>query len=881
VGTGLACSSAERGARGERRARLPASAALVVLVALACTAALAGYYRLRGPVLRQEALERQQRIADGLARRLSADFATAEQLVRTNAALAQGLEGDRTEAERVLRALVGSASTATVYGAGLWFEPYAFQSDIRYFGPYVHRDRSGGEGLVLTYEWCTEAYDYPSHQWYLDAVAATGATAYSEPYFDVDYVYVTTSRSILDNQGRVRGVATVGMVVPTLRETVAAVAEADVDAVCVTTAKGAVLLHPDEAGLLDMAASLGLPAKSVVDVDIDTMRLYEARRGRGGWVENAATVEPVGWTVHVFADPVPLFGAERTLRHAVEALVVGVWLLGLLATVGLVVVGEQARRATRRSEELTEEVDSLRRAQEALRRSEERFRAVFDNAAVGIFVIDGSGRYVRANERWTDMLGIPFEALREVPPTDLLHPDGRERGVATLERLLRGELHSHREEARCLRPDGALLWVDLLTSTMPGSSPGERTVLGVAVDITAAKLAEEERRELNQRFHRMQRLESIGVLAGGVAHDFNNILAAVIGYTELAIGGLPPASVEHSHLGNVLSAAERARNLVRQILAFSRQTELQPRAVRLQDVLAEALAFARASLPTTIEIEARSDPDCSSVLADPTQVHQVLMNLFTNAAHAMRDGGGTLTVALEQVALASDRAVWLGLPAGGDYACVTVHDSGCGMDATTRERVFEPFFSTKSVGEGTGLGLSTAHGIVTSHGGAIELESEPGLGTTFRVYLPCVPDAEQLQEAEAEPIPRGSGRVLLVDDDEAVAHATERMLLMLGYEVTTRTDSTSAIGLIESTPDAYDIVVTDLTMPRATGLEVASRTRRASPGTPVLLVSGQGEALPPAVVRDAGISACLSKPYTVRRLGEAVRNCLDGQRRAE
>ncbi len=387
--------------------------------------------------------------------------------------------------------------------------------------------------------------------------------------------------------------------------------------------------------------------------------------------------------------------------------------------------------------------------------------------------------------------------------------------------------------------------------------------------------AEAERERLEAMVARTQRLESLGVLAGGIAHDFNNILSVIGGFTELAAKLLRAGSPEREYLGHVETATARARDLVGQILTFSRQGESAMQPTDLCELLEEVLGFARSTLPTTIEIRREIETERATVLADGSQIHQVLMNLCTNAHHAMRESGGVLSVGLRLLEIDADEGAQLGGLAPGRYARIAVADTGCGMSPETRDRIFDPFFTTKAPGEGTGLGLAVAHGIIAHHGGSIGVHSEPGRGTVFHVNLPLVPDSGSARSESQDEPPTGAERILVVDDEHSVAALAEQMLASLGYRVTARTRSLDALALLREDPTAFDLLLTDETMPELRGAELAARARALNPRLPVVLSTGfwrgEGEGDPCEAVH-----AILTKPYSLRRLAEAVRRALDG-----
>jgi len=387
-----------------------------------------------------------------------------------------------------------------------------------------------------------------------------------------------------------------------------------------------------------------------------------------------------------------------------------------------------------------------------------------------------------------------------------------------------------------------------------------------------------ERQRLTEQLRQAQQMEAIGRLAGGVAHDFNNILAAILGYTELATSDVPTASPAWHHLHEVLRAAQRAKALVYQILTFSRRTEGTPTPVQLHLLLQEALTLVRASLPSTIEIRQLLDPEAGPVLADATQLHQVVLNLCANAEYAMRQTGGILEVRLEAVEV--DPALAAQYPAlrSGPYVRLTVRDTGQGMPADVVERIYEPFFTTKAVGEGTGIGLSVVHGIVSHHGGTITVESRVGHGTTFTIYLPRLErDMAGGVQAE-EPIAHGQGRILFVDDEPALVRLAHTVLTQLGYDVAAYTSSAEALAAFQATPHHFDLVITDYTMPQMTGEVLACILRSLRPDIPVILGTGFSHTIDAEKATALGIDAFLMKPWTARDLAQTIAQVL-AQRR--
>ncbi|MEW6261803.1 MAG: PAS domain S-box protein [Thermodesulfobacteriota bacterium] len=381
---------------------------------------------------------------------------------------------------------------------------------------------------------------------------------------------------------------------------------------------------------------------------------------------------------------------------------------------------------------------------------------------------------------------------------------------------------------------------------------------------------------LEKQLRQAQKMEALGTLAGGIAHDFNNILTAIIGFTEVAMENVGEEDPARSMLDEVLRAGHRATDLVSQILAFSRQSEQTRTLVQVVPLVKEALKLLRASLPTTITIRQNIavPADGGLLLADPTQIHQVLMNLCINAADAMREKGGTLEISLVQEKLDSGGALSPDLKPGL-YLKLTVSDSGQGMELKILERIFDPFFTTKAPGKGTGMGLAVVHGIVKSHGGAITVRSEPGKGTTFQVFLPEAEGKISSESSAAAEPPTGSERILFIDDEESLVKLAQEMLENLGYRATVKINSLAALETFRDQPDRFDLVITDQTMPNLTGMELAKELISIRPDIPVILCTGYRNLVNVRKDQETGIREIILKPFTTLDLAKTIRKVLE------
>ncbi|MCK5340137.1 MAG: response regulator, partial [Desulfobulbaceae bacterium] len=375
-----------------------------------------------------------------------------------------------------------------------------------------------------------------------------------------------------------------------------------------------------------------------------------------------------------------------------------------------------------------------------------------------------------------------------------------------------------------------------------------------------------------------QKMEAVGTLAGGIAHDFNNILAIIMGFSELALLKLPEESNAKEDMKRVFDAGIRAREMIKQILTFSRQRKFELEPLYLHLVLKESLKLLRASIPSTIEIQEDIETKNDTVLADLTHMQQMIMNLVTNAYHAMREKGGVLSIRLFPVAMDPEKVEAQGLVLEpGKYLQLDVGDTGEGMGKRVMDRIFEPYFTTKDIGKGTGMGLAIVHGIVMNHGGDIAVESEPGKGTVFHVYLPLCEKSsvKEVEERQGDALPTGKESLLVVDDEEHLLEMEKQMLIGLGYKVTAMNDSEEALKRFIVTPDAFDLVITDMTMPHMNGVELVRKLFAVKPELPVILCTGYSELINEQKAKMLGIREYMMKPVVLEKMARVVRKALD------
>ena len=514
-----------------------------------------------------------------------------------------------------------------------------------------------------------------------------------------------------------------------------------------------------------------------------------------------------------------------------------------------------------------EDITERQLAAMALKESQRRYRLLFEGAGDAIYVHDLEGRLLDANQRAWEGLGYAREELLNLTLMDIDTPECAAREEQHLEDIR--EKGSLVYESTHVRRDARVIPLEITSRLIEFG--GQPAVLSVARDISERQQAEQQRRLYEASLLRSQKMESIGTLAGGIAHDFNNILAAIIGHTELAgmEEGLPQI---RRHLDEVLKAGKRARDLVVQILTFSRQDEARP--IKVKNMVNEVLKLLRASLPATIEIRKELGSD-DMVLADPTRIHQVIMNLCTNAAHAMEGQDGVLRVRLEALDLETEMIEGPHVFEPGPYVVLSVSDTGSGIPPQIRERIFDPYFTTKEKGKGTGLGLAIVHGIVSGLGGGITVESRPGEGATFRVFLPRIVSRPEKDAVPEPPLPTGSEHILFVDDEPVLTEIGQQMLELLGYRVTTRTSAVEALELFRRDPARFDLMITDMTMPHLTGERLAKKLMEIRPDIPVILCTGYSEQVSEEQARALGIRAYVLKPLVMKDLAATIRRILD------
>jgi two-component system, cell cycle sensor histidine kinase and response regulator CckA len=511
-------------------------------------------------------------------------------------------------------------------------------------------------------------------------------------------------------------------------------------------------------------------------------------------------------------------------------------------------------------------------------------QTMLDSIAEGIVEIC-CGQIVYANPTAVRLLGKPQDQLLMVQPAVLFEGQARSQvesllgsgpdNFSTMDRIGPIQIEDRLVSLKRLSIQGDLDTVILLITDITEQIQAEKSLRDYQNHLEAlVKERTSDLKRANEMLQQVQKLEAIGTLAGGIAHDFNNILTAMIGYTQLAQIESEPDSQQH-YLSEALQACNRAKELINQILVFSRHQVQERKPILIAPIIEEGIKLLKSSLPSTIQIAQDTTNPSAMVLADATQIQQILMNLCTNAFHAMREKGGRLEIRLVNEEVKPDKIAGSPNLTPGEFAKLIVSDTGHGIEPTIVDRIFDPFFTTKGPGEGTGLGLSVVYGIVRDHGGAIQVASEPGKGTTVSVYLPLIEAGKPIQEEAPERMIGGSERILLVDDEAPVVEVATEMLTSLGYRVTAGMSSRETLELFRARPNDFDLVITDMTMPDIRGDHLARELLKIRQNIPIILCTGFSEMISEEKARDIGIRRFVMKPLFMKDLARVIREVLD------
>ncbi|CCK80539.1 PAS domain-containing hybrid sensor histidine kinase/response regulator [Desulfobacula toluolica] len=518
----------------------------------------------------------------------------------------------------------------------------------------------------------------------------------------------------------------------------------------------------------------------------------------------------------------------------------------------------------------------------ALKNSERRFRKIIEEVSeISIQGYDEKRRVTFWNRFSEKLYGYTKEEALGKKLEDLVIPPAMKNEVK--------RLHGLWIEKDEKIPAGELVLVDKFGNDVPvfsshvmNSTQAGKEMFCIDIDLTAVKQSEAERERLQAQLRQSQKMEAIGTLAGGIAHDFNNILFPILGHAEILLTDMPENSQFRESINEIHDSAKRAADLVKQILTFSRQESAELKSIKIQHIVKEVLKLLRSIIPSTIEIRQNIDNMCGAVKADPTQLHQIIMNLTTNAYHAMEKTGGVLTISLKRIESEDAGPINSGKQENseiksGSYVCLTIKDTGVGIQQNIIEKIFDPFFTTKKKGKGTGLGLAIVHGIVTEMGGTVKVYSEPGKGTEFKAFFP---EEKKIFENRRIQIPLssiqgGTERILLVDDEAAIIAFEKKVLTRMGYQVTSLTSSVEALEVFRAAPNEFDLVISDVAMPILSGDRLASELIKIRPDIPILICTGFSETITQKNVEELGGKGLLMKPVGMKDLAQAIRNILD------
>ena len=548
----------------------------------------------------------------------------------------------------------------------------------------------------------------------------------------------------------------------------------------------------------------------------------------------------------------------------------------------------------RSNKDLIEEVEKLRleisklkkektirkQVEKKLHESETIYKLISENTRdlISVTAFNLKTTFIYVSPSHYKLLGYTQEELVGTSAMNFIHPEDKKKLLPLLNQYLANKIkkiftrkdYIVHEEFECRIPQKSGGWRNVeIIATMV-----EDKFVFVGRDITEQIKTREDKIKLEEQLRQAQKMEAVGALAGGIAHDFNNLLGMIMGYTELSMTDTKDMKVIKENLKYVMIASERAKEMVQQILTFSRKSGKERTPLHIDETIKEAISFLRSTIPATIDIIHNINDDLGLISGNSTQINQVLLNLCTNAAYAMKDKGGLLEINLREVALDKESSNILDLDPGM-YQQLSVSDTGCGMSKKIQERIFEPYYTTKSENEGTGMGLAVIYGIVKSHEGAIEVYSEPEKGTVFNVYFPVLKKKkEKLQNEQSNIYPGCNEKILLVDDEEILVEIGTKMLKKIGYKAEGKISSIEALEVFKADPDNYDLIITDMTMPNMTGIQLTEEIHKIRPDIPVILSTGFSDSIVEKKLKSQGISALIMKPVVVKVLAETIRKVL-------
>ena len=523
---------------------------------------------------------------------------------------------------------------------------------------------------------------------------------------------------------------------------------------------------------------------------------------------------------------------------------------------------------------ITHDITERKEAEDELRKSEKKYRNIFENVSDFLYFHDFEGNFIETNLAFKQEYGFSENELTQLNIKDMMPEIYKPRFDDYIKEIKK----KGKDDGfmNVITKDGRELSVEYRSALVFDSEGVPIGVQGSGRDITDRIKAKKEKEKLEAQLQQAHKMEAIGTLAGGIAHDINNILGIILGNTELAMDDIPEWNPARLNLKEVRIASLRAKDVVRQLLSFARKTELEKKPTNIAPIVKESFKLLRASIPTSIEIRQNITKEVDTILADPTQINQVLINLCTNADHAMPDGG-IIEIILNNVELDEAHTAQHPDLHPGRYVNLTVTDTGNGIPQEVIDRIFDPYFTTKEVGKGTGMGLAVVHGIVKGHNGTISVESEAGKGTTFSIFFPAIEKDAFIESEPTEKLPTGNERILFIDDESSIVNMARQMLERLGYEVVTQMSSIEALELFRSKPDQFDLIITDMTMPSMTGDKLVKEILNIRPDMPTIISTGFSDKIDAEKVKEIGATEYVEKPVDMRSFSIKVRNVLDGK----
>ncbi len=791
-----------------------------------------------------------------------------------------------------------------IYGSAVCFEPYLYQKSQRLFVRYAFR----GEDAIVLADPAASGYDYTeAQQEYWHKPRSTGEAVWTEPYDDEDggNILMATYSIPFYRDEKFLGIATVDIPLEQLRELVDVGIPEYVDFFIITGAgKYVYSSHAEHINKSIFEISKQRKREDLLDV---LLKIGSGKAGTekvAGWYSDEPEwifYAPIKFPKWGFAVSIPEKKALATVRAQFywQIVLFGVslillfacmWFLAVKISRPIVRLNDAAREISKGDLNVTASIKSndeigtlsntfddmckkISEREQSLRESEEKYRAITDSAKDSIFCKDSERKYTFVNPAMEQLLGPASEVIGRTPE-EIFDKASAATILKVDRKVLNGEITN---EIHSIMVGDEQKTFHTIQVPLFDTDRKVMGMAGIVRDITENMRMEEEKNNLQKQLQQSQKMESIGTLAGGVAHDFNNMLSVILGNAELAMDDVPEWHPVRNNLEQVKTASLRAKDVIRQLLSFSRKSDPKRKPVKISSIIEDSLAFIRSSIPTSIEIKMHISDESAIILADPTQMHQVMLNLCTNASHAMSESGGILQVMLYIVDMGKDETYRPIELKQGRYVKIIVSDTGRGIEKEDMDRIFDPYFTTKAVGKGSGIGLSVVHGIVKSNEGSISVDSEYGKGTTFTLLFPVFEEEPAIEEETNVPIPTGNEKILFVDDEASIVDMTGQMLKRLGYAVTAKTSSLDALATFKTQPGKFDLIISDMTMPDMTGDQLAQELLKIRPDIPIILCTGFSERINDEKSKLIGIQALVVKPVDKTDLAGTIRKVLDGK----